>query len=222
MKMSEEIQASLYVDGQLSHDEVQETMQAMYRDPGLRREVDEIQDLKFLMKQAYPVADKHTKRTEEAQEYPRRWIATAAAVVLAFVLGLLFPGLGGQKDTTPMVAATDTKTPVILHVPDKNPENWANALDIAEAFGNRHVKVEILANSSGIDLLSASRSPYAQRVRMLAAKYPELAFVACASGLEKLRKQGLDTHLLQGVSTAPSAVEHVAEKVSQGWRYIKL
>ena len=57
---------------------------------------------------------------------------------------------------------------------------------------------------------------------MLAAKYPELAFIACASGLEKLRKQGLDTHLLQGVSTAPSAVEHVAEKVSQGWRYIKL
>ena len=223
MKMSDDIQASLYVDGQLSQDEVQETVQAMYQSPELRREVDEIQDLKALMKQAFPVA--HERADEKVSETPThyRWIASAAAVVLAFVLGLLFPGMGEEQGDAPRVAVDQgQKTPVILHVPDRDPNNWANALDIAEAFGNRHVRVEILANSYGLDLLSAKRSPYAKRVKALAAKYPELAFVACASGLAKLRKSGIDTGLLEGVSTAPSAVEHVAEKVSEGWRYIKL
>lgn len=222
MTISDDLQASLYVDGQLSHDEVQETVQAMHRDPGIRREVDEIQDLKALMKQAYPVSGQRSANIESDAGRPLRWIASAAAVVLAFVLGLFFPGTGSEQGNAPVVASSNGQVPVILHVPDKSPQNWANALDIAEAFGKRHVKVEILANSSGIDLLSAARSPYAMRVKALAAKYPELAFVACASGLEKLRKQGIDTGLLQGVSTAPSAVEHVAEKVSQGWRYIKL
>lgn len=222
MKMSDDIQASLYADGQLSQEEVQETVQSMYRDPGLRREVDEIQDLKALMKQAYPVPGRPARDAGSEERSALPWVASAAAVVLAFVLGLLFPGTEEGQGSAPAVAATNADTPVILHVPDKNPDNWANALDIAEEFGSRHVKVEILANSYGIDLVSASRSPYAKRVRMMAKRYPELTFVACASALKKLHDNGIETQLLQGVSTAPSAVEHVAEKVSEGWRYIKL
>jgi intracellular sulfur oxidation DsrE/DsrF family protein len=223
MKISEQIQAGMYADGQLSRDEVQETVQAMHEDPALRREVDEIQDLKALMKQAFPITDGRASRMRAQRRRSLRWTASAAALLAAFMLGLLFPDKGVLDDgRAPAVAATGAGTPVILHVPDRDKDVWAEALGIAEAFGNRHVKVEILANSSGLELLSAQRSPYANRIRALSKRYPELAFIACNAGLEKLRKQGVNIRLLEGVATAPSAVEHVAEQVSKGWRYIKL
>jgi uncharacterized protein len=222
MKISDHIQADLFADGQLSRDEVEDAVCALREDPGFRREVDEIQDLKALMKQAYPLTDGGTAMDEDQDPHRVRRVIWPAAVMLAFVLGLLFPGKEVGNRPAAVVAANNTHTPVILHVPDGDKGNWAEALDIAEAFGNRHVKVEILANSSGLDLLSASRSPYGKRIRALAKKYPELAFIACGAGLEKLRNQGVDIRLLQGVATAPSAVEHVAEQVSKGWHYIKL
>jgi intracellular sulfur oxidation DsrE/DsrF family protein len=222
MKISDHIQAGLFADGQLSRDEVEDAVCSLREDPGFRREVDEIQDLKALMKQAFPL-DGGVPAQAEARSRPMlRRAVWPAAVMLAFVLGLLFPGWDAGTAGMPVVAAGDAQAPVILHVPDGDRANWADALDIAEAFGNRHVKVEVLANSSGLDLLSASRSPYAKRIRALVEKYPGLAFVACGVGLEKLRKQGLDTKLVEGVATAPSAVEHVAEQVSKGWHYIKL
>lgn len=223
MKVSDQIQAGLFVDGQLNRDEIPKTVQAMHEDPELQREVDEIQELKTLMKQAYPLEDERGKNVSGQDRRTLRWVASAAAIVLAFVLGLMFPTKDMPGKHKPIsVVANDAAAPVILHIPDRNPDNWSEALDIAEAFANRHVKVELLANSTGLDLLSATRSPYAARIQALAKKYPELAFIACSSGLQKLREQGIDARLLDGVSTAPSAVEHVAEKVSQGWQYIKL
>lgn len=222
MRISDHIQAGLFADGQLSREEVEDTFCALREDPGFRREVDEIQDLKALMKQAYPLSDGTSARAGERKAHAARRLVWPAAVMLAFVLGLMFPVKETGNGRMAVVAAGNTQSPVILHVPDGDKANWADALDIAEAFGNRHVKVEVLANSSGLDLLSASRSPYAKRIRALVDKYPGLAFIACGVGLEKLRKQGVDTKLLEGVATAPSAVEHVAEKVSEGWHYIKL
>lgn len=223
MRISEQIQAGMYADGQLNGDEVQETVQAMHEDPALRREVDEIQDLKALMKQAFPLTDGRAARMRGQRRRSLRWTAAAAAVLAAFILGLLFPGKGVlHGEGGPTVAVAGAATPVILHVPDRDPGAWADALDIAEAFGNRHVKVEVLANSAGLDLLSVQRSPYANRIRALVKKYPELAFIACGTGLRKLRNKGVNIQLLEGVATAPSAVEHVAEQVSKGWRYIKL
>lgn len=223
MKTSDQIQAGMYVDGQLGQRDERKAVEAMCEDPLLQREIDEIQDLKTLMRNAYPLPEQQSPVVTTRSRRWLGWVASAAAIVLAFVLGVLLPGkyLPGEVGAH-AIAVGDGSSPVILHVPENSPAKWSEALDVAQALEARQVKVEVLANSYGVNLLTAAHSPYAQRIRALLKEYPELAFVACATSLKKLRDEGINARLIDGVGTTPSAVEHVADKVAKGWHYIKI
>jgi hypothetical protein len=79
-------------------------------------------------------------------------------------------------------------------------------LRAAQAAG-RHVEVEIVANSAGLDILRAA--------------YPNLTYVACNQTADRLREQGVLVRLLPGVHVAPTALDEIVRRMQQGWVYIR-
>src|SRR3990172_8415306 len=102
---------------------------------------------------------------------------------------------------------------VLVHVSSGSREALGTALEEVEDLlraaraGRRNVEVEIVANSSGLDLLRATASPHAQRIASLRREYSNLSLVACGQTLARLRERGQPTDLLPGTVIAPSALE---------------
>jgi len=183
-------------------------------------------ELRSLLRQAYPIEQAGASATRGLARFrSSQWLMVASAASLAFLLGVLTPWQPGEQRVhggPGLASEVQQAQAVLLHVAGRDPVEWRAALDQAEQLSRRNVRVQLLANSDGLDLLRASSSPYAGRVSELARRYPNLAIVACAAGLGKLQEQGLDTRLLDGVNTANSAIEEVAEKVGKGWQYRKI
>ena len=80
----------------------------------------------------------------------------------------------------------------------------------------------------GIDalrMLRAGYSPYSDRVRQLQERYFNLTFLACKDAIDHIRElEGADSDvsLLPDVETTPSALEHILERLSEGWVYINV
>jgi len=223
-KENEHIRTNFYIDGEMDVDEVGEWVSEMHRDPSLRNETAEAQALKSLVRHAYPLEGEEKTLAWSNFFYHNRAFQAAAIALFAFGLGAFLP-MDMETRSAPgdqvLVQSSDEQS-VVIHIAEQDPANWLSALNKAESLSQRNVKVNILANSDGLGLMRTNTSPYANRVAQLAQKYPDLAFVACATGLAKLQRNGLDVKLLNDVKTTTSAIEHVAEKVSGGWRYLKI
>jgi intracellular sulfur oxidation DsrE/DsrF family protein len=98
------------------------------------------------------------------------------------------------------------------------------ALDMVEAYLAKagRAKVELVVNNSGLDLLREESSFHAERIAALAARYDTLAFVACGNAIARYRSAGLDVTLLPEAKVAQTAVEHIVDRVRQGWTYLKI
>jgi len=73
-----------------------------------------------------------------------------------------------------------------------------------------------------VDLLRSDVSPYAKRIALMQAKYPNLDFLACSQTINKLQKNGVIVHLLPHTGVAPSAVEQINKRLQQGWDYVRV
>jgi len=116
---------------------------------------------------------------------------------------------------------------ILVHVSSGNRETLATALDEVEDLlrsarsDGREIEVEIVANSTGLDLLRVKASPYLARVGALRREYPNLSFVACHQTIERLREHGVAVELIPGVQVAPSALDQVVKRLQGGWVYIR-
>lgn len=157
---------------------------------------------------------------------------------LVTVVTLLWPvvGLGASPDAAHAGRPNrliDSGSPYLLQHAH-NPVDWypwgeealATALDEVEGLlrsaraERRAIEVEIVANSSGLDLL-ADASPYARRVAALRKEYPNLGLVACGQTIARRRAGGLEVNLVPGTAIAPSALEQVIERLRSGWIYVR-
>ncbi|MGB9577994.1 MAG: hypothetical protein ACPL3S_01845, partial [Halothiobacillaceae bacterium] len=130
-----------------------------------------------------------------------------------------------QFATLQRVAADPAR--LVLHVDSGTPERFASLLDQTQALleearqHGRPLQVAVIANSGGIDILRASTTPQAERIRALQAAYPNLSFIGCWQTLSRLKDNGQDTRLLPGVQLAPTALDAIVERLQNGWTYIK-
>jgi intracellular sulfur oxidation DsrE/DsrF family protein len=120
---------------------------------------------------------------------------------------------------------------VILHLNTSSPARFEKALSTAErllqtyASDNSGAEIEVVANASAIKLLRSGYSPYATRVRALQEKYFNLTFLACKDAMDHIRElEALksDVRLLPGVEVTPSALEHILERMNEGWIYLNV
>jgi intracellular sulfur oxidation DsrE/DsrF family protein len=120
---------------------------------------------------------------------------------------------------------------VILHLNTSSPARFEKALTTAEqllkkyANENNGAEIEVVANASAIKLLRSGYSPFAARVRALQEKYFNLTFLACKDAMDHVREiEDLksDVRLLPGVEVTPSALEHILERMNEGWVYLNV
>jgi len=113
-------------------------------------------------------------------------------------------------------------------VSSSDPVRFGAALDGVERLlrtsraEGRVVQVEIVANTEGLNLLRADRSPYAARLRHLAHRYDNVRILACSRTIEKFRLMGVDVRLLPEAEVIPGALEQIVTRLQEGWVYIKV
>jgi len=129
------------------------------------------------------------------------------------------------------VAAQNRPKRVIVHLNTASPEKFEKALATAEQLLNAYrqtgqeSEIEVVANASAIRMLRTDYSPYSDRVRQLQDRYFNLTFLACKDAIDQIRDlEGphSDVSLLPDVDVAPSALEHILERLSEGWLYINV
>lgn len=221
-----------FVDGELDSARKQTLLTAMERDSALAARVCDLQRAKHWMRSAFETA-------EPPEEHPntylnrRRWIrpggiaASVLLLILAFTAGWLARPLDdAQIDNVVLENLEKSSYRVVLHIDHADPRKFKQVLKESEKllkdYADKGVQVEILANSTGLDLLRVDVSPYANEIARILSKYDNIRLVACSNAVKRLREQGVKPVLFEGTLTDESAIEHAVKRLREGWSYIKV
>ncbi|MDP2788303.1 MAG: hypothetical protein Q8O79_09565 [Pseudomonadota bacterium] len=231
-----------FVDGELAADERARVMARLESDPEFKARACELRTLKDMVKGAYAEAPAAPGRLDGGRAGGRFQSglkqAMAAGLLLALGLGggwLARDRVGsepgyGQLSGLPagyQVFALAEKVDadkVILHLDSGDPERFSAVLDVAEkllAQKGASGRVEIVANSFGLNLLRADVTPLAGRIEAMARRHANLSFVACGQTVARLKREGVKVELLPVVHSASSAINEIITLMGQGWIYVK-
>ncbi len=234
-----------FLDGQLDDQERSQLLEAVIRDPELSARVCERQKVREMVQLAYHNigASEQTAPRSNPRQRGISPFGKAVAASLLLALGVLAGWVSNSAlDSRPSLLdlAQAIQTPqeslnakgewrVMLHVSTADPNRLNTLLEETEQLlqqaqhSTRKVRVEVLANSKGLQLLNASNTEYAHKIRALQAKYGNLSFMACSKALARLKQeQGVKLHLTQGAKIVPSAVGEIIRRQREGWTYIHI
>jgi len=228
--VSREMQ-NAFVDGELDRSDWGRIAEQLGRDESLRAEVCEIRTVKDLVRGAY-AAPPQAPRLSVAGG--RRWTAIAALCLVSAGAGWLLhtafaPGVSETEAALAEGASLRevSNERVVLHVSSSRRATLQTALDDVEevlraaAQRGRRIEIEIVANSSGLELLRAEISPFPARIASLRAQYSNLTLVACNQTIDRLREKGVTVLLLPGVQIAPTALDQIVKRLQSGWAYVR-
>jgi len=218
-----------FLNGELGSEERTQLYNQLGQSEALDRKLCELRKVRDLVQFAYaqpPVAP-----SRSAPRGRRRMIQAAAAVLLG--LGAL---AGGWKAAhTPTVpdllaeAPREEQAKVLLHLNSGNVERMREVLDEAEALlahyasiGQR-ARVEIITNGSGLNLLRADTTPFADRIKTMYREHENLVFVACQNTIDRATREEKSTPpMVPEAVVIDSAVAQIMRRQQQGWAYIQV
>ena len=221
-EVSREMQ-NAFVDGQLDAADWSALVERMGNDEALRREVCELRTLKDMTRSAY--AGVRSRRAAPAAN--RRGWALVAGLLLVFAVAGWLAHDAVERGRAAAGQQGLVANGLVVHVASSRGEVVNTALQEVEDYlrdaraAGRKVKVEIVANQTGMDILRSDTSAYAKRLEQLHAAYPNLTFIACNQTADRLREKGVAVKLLPGVRFAPTALDEIVKRMQQGWVYIR-
>lgn len=238
---SDDQRVHAFIDGQMDAEEKRRFLQELAGDAKLQEQVCQLRGLKEYIGHAYEIQELPGK-SGQACRTGRQIVKTGMAAMLllafGFTLGWLSHGqqsaLGqstafeaetaGYDDVDRALAKTQER--ILLHIGKADYAKFEDVLDQAErllrTYREKNIQVEVIANAGGLDLVREGASPYATRIRQMMVQHENLRFVACANAIEQLRHEGVETVLVENTQIAPSAVEHIIDRIHEGWVYIKV
>lgn len=217
-----------FVDNELGTEEREEIFAAIADNAELGQRLCALRASKELVRHAYG----HVSPRSRARGRRVSLRSGALAAGLALVVGLVAGWQGHRATLAPagsplawvgsLIAPQQTR--VLLHLDTSQAERMEEALELVEAYlaKSRQARVELVVNNSGLDLLRQETTPYAERIAALAARYETLAFVACGNAIARYRSAGLDVTLVPEARVERTAVEHIVDRVREGWTYLKI
>lgn len=220
-------QLNALLDGELSDVDAERLQRVLNDNPVLRRRLDELRRVKNLTRRALQASAAESSATRRGLP-ARRAIAAGALLLLGFVVGWLTSGAEFRQQPAAGGIAVNGEARVVLHLATNNRDRMAQTLDKAEELLEHHrhesrpLRLEVVVNGEGLDLLRADISPERERVRALQQRYQNLAFLACRKTMERLKHdKGIEPPLLPEVITVPSALDQIIERVQTGWQYVQ-
>jgi intracellular sulfur oxidation DsrE/DsrF family protein len=216
-----------FVDNQLGAEEREEILAAIAEDAELGQRLCTLRSSKELVRHAYG----HLPTVQRSRERRVSLWSGALAAGVALVVGVLIGWQGhrasaGGPDTLAWVGGlfSPQQARVLIHLDSSQVERMEEALDMAEAYLSRagKARIELVVNNSGLDLLREEATPHAARIAELARRHELLSFVACGHAISRYRNAGLDVTLVPEARVERTAVEHIVDRVRQGWTYLKI
>ena len=228
-RISDELKCA-FVDGELGRAEWARVAEQAQQDARLRDDLCGLRSVKDLVQHAYP----RVAAAQRARASASQWVAVAALCLLSVAAGW-FGKAAWSPDTIELERALTAGATlreiqgdrIVVHVSTSRRETIATALEEAEDAlraarrEGRRLQLEIVANSSGLDMFRAETAPYPARLAALRATYPGVTLVACNQTIDRLREKGVDVRLLPGVQIAPSALDQVVKRLQGGWAYVR-
>ena len=223
-----------------------EIIEAMRNDPELAQEICQLGQLKAQLRIAYAIPP--PPRVRVMNRVGRSWPAIAAGAAMLAVgvlsgwilhsgstpgtaagnrLVVLDPDGRGQA---PAVAGGE-ETRIVFHLTNPDPMVAGELLDEVETMlqayqaDGRLLRVEVVSHSDGLELLRTSLTVHESRIHELADEYSNLTFVACKNTMDHVREMenlGGDLNMLPDVEVTPPALEHILNRMNEGWVYLNV
>jgi intracellular sulfur oxidation DsrE/DsrF family protein len=115
---------------------------------------------------------------------------------------------------------------VVLHLSESDPKQFAAALtyikNFLEANQAEDSRIEVIANSGGLDLMRVDTSPFKNQLVTMMRDHDNVHFIACANAIRNLRKQGIHAQIIPEVHTDKTAIDHIIGRLQAGWSYVKI
>jgi uncharacterized protein len=219
-----------FVDGQITDEERTEILELLERDGALASKVCELQRTKQRVQLAYEQIPQ-SQLPETVVKKPSFAPRLAAAVTI-FSLGILLGTAGlyqfQQEQKNETVATNEATTKVLVHLTSSDSESGKNTLINLEKMlqeyrkNGQNVRVEVVANGHGIDLLRQGTTPFAPLIARLAKEYKNLSFAACKNTIDQIQiTTDEEIELIPQAKLIDSGIVEVIERQKQGWTYIR-
>lgn len=241
MKKFDELEVNAFIDGELTSAERMELLDQVSIDPQLARATCDATYLKSQVQLAY------AEPPGLHGACPNRRIRSRLALVATLVLliagsitgGWMLghtPGSGerfvmldakglGQAPAT----ADSGETRIVFHLTNPDQTVAGELLDeverMLEAYESegKPLRVEIVSNGDGLDLLRQRLSHYPERIHQMASRFDNLTFVACKNTIDRVEvSEGIEVRILPDAQVIGSGVDHVVRRQQQGWAYIRV
>jgi uncharacterized protein len=219
-----------FIDGQITDEERTEILELLEHDGALASKVCELQRTKQRVQLAYEQIPQ-SQLPETVVKKPGFAPRLAAAVAI-FSLGILLGTAGlyqvQQEQKNETVATNEATTKVLVHLTSSDSESGKNTLINLEKMlqeyrkNGQNVRVEVVANGHGIDLLRQGTTPFAPLIARLVKEYKNLSFAACKNTIDQIQiTTDEEIELIPQAKLIDSGIVEVIERQKQGWTYIR-
>ena len=233
---------NLFIDEQLDSDEMNEIHEALLDNKELREQVCQLKAVRELIGYAYsevpPSRYEHPDKKRSTILFGRA-VAASVTLIVGVVLG--WSTYEYSPNATMAISAENTfqyvanhvkaergKRKIVLHIDSSDLQVVNAALNEADQLlatyrkANTPIKLDIVTNKAGINILRPGMSPYISRIKELIDSNDEVAVYACNRSIAKaLKKEGVDIVLMPEVMKDKSARELIPQRLEKGWVYIK-
>ena len=232
---------NLFIDEELDTDELNDIRQAVLEDKELRERVCQLKAVRELIGYAYsdvPGPDYDSQQVKNSYSMFGRAIAASVTLVVGVFLGWETYHYSPQsideisaentfQYVANHVAVDHTNRKIILHIDSGDLQVVNAALNEADHLlatykkANVPMKLDVITNKGGINMLRPGVSPYVQRIQKMIAD-DDVSFFACERSVAKAQKrEGIEIKLLPGVDADKSARDLIPDRLEKGWVYIK-
>lgn len=219
-----------YIDGQITDEERQDILLLLEQDKLLAAKVCELQRIKQRVKLAYDqIPHSHLPKTVvKTPSYLPRLAAATAIFCLGILLGTIDLTHSDQPLQTDNITADNSTTKVLVHLTSSDSESALNTLSNLEQMlqdyrkSGQNVRVEVVANGHGIDLLRQGTTPFGPLIARLVKEYQNLSFAACKNTIDQIQiTSDEEIELIPQARLIESGIVEVIERQQQGWTYIR-
>lgn len=234
---------NLFIDEQLDTAEMDEIRHAILDDAELRGRVCQLKAIRELVGYAYEnVPEPNWENKPEGRFFRRTMQGIAASLLIG--IGVITGWVVNEnvRAVDRIASASDVfeyfkyKAPtdrigrkIIIHITTGDVAVINAALNEAEQLlasyraSNTPMKLDIITNKEGINMLRVGVSPYVDRIERIIDENDNVAFYACQRSIQKaMKKEGRDIVLMPNTITTRTAQELISERLDKGWVYIKV